>query len=80
MMGLRKTCGITEAEYKKAFGEKLPQSFVQLAEKWSREGLFEITCDNADTACDDEAENCKRYKMNKKGMLFLNRFLSELEI
>ena len=70
MMGLRKACGIKDVEYKNTFGEALPENFVKLAERWSCEGLFEISSDGQE----------KRYCMNKKGLLFLNRFLSELEI
>lgn len=74
MMGLRKASGITEAEYKDAFGSALPEKFLRLAEKWEKDGLFEI-CSKL-----EQGQTVMRYRMNRNGLLFLNRFLSELEL
>ena len=64
MMGMRKLEGISEAEYEKLFGEKLPANFLELFEKWEKKGL-----------CQRQGG---RYALNKEGILFLNSFLEEL--
>ena len=74
MMGLRKASGITEVEYKDAFGNALPEKFLRLAEKWEKEGLFEIYSKQ------EYGQTVKCFRMNRDGLLFLNRFLSELEL
>ena len=74
MMGLRKMCGITDLEYRQIFGEELPEKFVELAEEWREKGLFEI----ADEPLDGSTS--VRYRMSGEGILFLNRFLSLLEL
>lgn len=74
MMGLRKMCGITDLEYRQIFGEELPEKFVKLAEEWREKGLFGIVDERLD------GSTCVRYKMSGEGILFLNRFLSLLEL
>ena len=74
MMGLRKMCGITDLEYRQIFGEELLEKFVELAEEWREKGLFEIVDERVD------GSTCVRYKMSGEGILFLNRFLSLLEL
>lgn len=64
MMGMRKLEGVSEAEYEKIFGEKLPAHFLELFEKWQKKDL----CQRPDG----------RYALNKEGILFLNSFLEEL--
>ena len=74
MMGLRKICGITSAEYMEAFGEALPEAFTRLAKKWKKEELFEIFSKL------EHGQKVMCYRMSRNGLLFLNRFLSELEL
>ena len=74
MMGLRKMCGITDLEYRQIFGEELPEKFVKLAEEWREKGLFEIVDERLD------GSTSVRYRMSGEGILFLNRFLSLLEL
>lgn len=74
MMGLRKMCGITDLEYRQIFGEELPEKFVKLAEEWREKGLFGIVDERLD------GSTSVRYKMSGEGILFLNRFLSLLEL
>ena len=74
MMGLRKASGITEVEYKDAFGGALPEEFLRLAEKWEKEVLFEIFSKQ------EYGQTVKCFRMNRDCLLFLNRFLSELEL
>lgn len=64
MMGMRKLEGVSEAEYEKIFGEKLPAHFLELFEKWQKKDL----CQRSDG----------RYALNKEGILFLNSFLEDL--
>lgn len=65
MMGLRKTIGISEKEYKEIFACDLPEKFLSLFNAWKEKGLCTLTQDG-------------RYAMSREGMLFLNRFLEEL--
>ena len=84
MMGLRKMCGITDLEYRQIFGEELPEKFVKLAKEWREKGLFEIVDERLDGRLLDErpldGSMGVRYKMSGEGILFLNRFLSLLEL
>ncbi len=68
MMGLRKTAGISEKDFFYKFKRKIPQQIIGLFEKWQKKGLADIICQN------DE----KRYFLTKDGLLFLNRFLEEI--
>ena len=84
MMGLRKVSGITDLEYKKVFGEELPEKFVELAEEWRRKGLFEIV-DGSVGAGERTGESYDeraivRYRMSGEGILFLNKFLVDLSL
>lgn len=74
MMGLRKMCGITDLEYRQIFGEELPEKFVKLAKEWREKGLFGIVDERLD------GSTSVRYRMSGEGILFLNRFLSLLEL
>ncbi|BDC93241.1 coproporphyrinogen III oxidase [Treponema bryantii] len=65
MMGLRKTIGISEKEYKEIFACGLPEKFLLLFNAWKEKGLCTLTQDG-------------RYAMSREGMLFLNRFLEDL--
>ena len=65
MMGLRKLSGVSEKEYFETFGQKFPEQFLYLFNKWLDKKLCVIDGDG-------------RYCMSREGMLFLNRFLEEL--
>lgn len=76
MMGLRKCEGITKSHFEKCFNQSLPEKFLNLFDKWVKLGFAEIDLlKKSDSAeiCDDE-----RYFLNKKGIMYLNRFLEEL--
>lgn len=68
MMGLRKNGGIKSSDYKKYFSCPIPQDIHNLFRKWTNNDLAEIISINDDII----------YKLNNKGLLFLNKFLEEL--
>lgn len=70
MMGLRKTQGINSFDYEKIFNEKIPQSVINLFEKWKNKNLADIT----------NVTDGKNFRLNEKGILFLNSFLEQLEV
>lgn len=70
MMGLRKLSGIKESDYKSFFGKKMPESIVTQFERWQKKKLAVI----------ETLEKERFYRLNDEGILFLNRFLEELEI
>ena len=76
MMGLRKTKGVSDLEYKSIFAEEIPQSVIKQFTKWQEKKLASII----------QIKNPKNtqietfYCLSSKGFLFLNTFLSELEI
>lgn len=70
MMGLRKASGISDLQYKICFNENIPDKVIDKFLLWQEKGLVDIKTDNAETY----------YSLNKKGLLFLNKFLQELEI
>ncbi len=70
MMGLRKLSGISSSDYKNKFLEDFPLSAEELFLKWEKEELCNITKTEKDTV----------YSLNKNGILYLNKFLSELNI
>lgn len=68
MMGLRKIDGIKLSEFKKCFNCNLPEGFVKLAEEWKSKNNMEII----------ETSDDKIFTLGEKGLLFLNKFLSNL--
>lgn len=68
MMGLRKIDGIKLSEFKKCFNYNLPEGFVKLAEEWKSKNNMEII----------ETSDDKIFTLGEKGLLFLNKFLSNL--
>ncbi len=69
MMGLRTIKGISQKRFQDLFSQSLPVSFIDLMVQWEKKGLAEIYNCNGDT----------RYSLGSKGILFLNRFLQQLE-
>ena len=67
MMSLRKTDGFLESEFLRCFGQLLPPYFLETFARWKQKGLAEQTSEG-------------RYFLNREGILFLNSFLSELEL
>lgn len=70
MMGLRKRSGVSKNDYIKRFSSGFPESVHKLFEKWKEKNLAQI----------DECGSDLIYSLNAEGLLFLNSFLSELEI
>lgn len=68
MMGLRKTCGITENQYFSVFGEIIPASVKKQFEQWEKQGKASCIIKDDDVI----------YKLTSRGLLFLNQFLQEL--
>ena len=70
MMGLRKLSGVSEEDYKVIFAEDFPPAAERLFVQWKQKNLAEIT----------SRDGAKTYSLNKDGILFLNRFLEQLEL
>jgi len=70
MMGLRTISGVSKNRYEKLFHEGFPCKIAALFEKWQKENIAEITCIDGDVF----------YSLGKKGILFLNRFLQEMDL
>lgn len=70
MMGLRKASGISDKQYFNCFDEKISEKVIKLFYKWMNNGLAVIINQKDETI----------FKLNEKGLLFLNKFLEELEI
>lgn len=70
MMGLRTIKGVSRNDFEKIFGKPFPEPAVKLFTEWKGKGLAEIQAQDKDIV----------YTLGKKGILFLNKFLSELEI
>jgi len=68
MMGLRKLSGISDLDFYSKFKRAFPSNVIKLFEKWQEKGLAQISKKGAVT----------NYRLNKKGILFLNRFLEEI--
>lgn len=66
MMGMRLSEGINKNYFSSIFNTELPQKFIDLMNKWKQKGLAEISESN--------------YRLNKEGLIFLNRFLEELDL
>jgi len=69
MMGLRKFSGIKESEYKKCFGCGFSDVFIKFCQKWKEKQLLEIKYSEKDLCI----------ALNSDGILFLNKFLEDLE-
>lgn len=70
MMGLRKLSGVSERQYRRVFGEGISPSVVSLFSEWEKKKLALIQKKDDDIF----------YSLNAEGILFLNRFLEELEL
>ena len=65
MMGLRKLSGVSQGEFEKVFGRRLPDYFIKAFSKYEEKGW----CERREGGV---------WAMSREGMLFLNRFLEEL--
>lgn len=70
MMGLRKLIGINSVDYKKIFCKEIPLNVKNQFVKWQQKKLAKITKQ-------DDEEN---YSLTYEGILFLNKFMEELEL
>ena len=70
MMGLRKLIGINSCDYKKIFSKEIPTTVKNQFVKWQKKGFAKITNQG-------EYEN---YSLTQEGILFLNKFMEELEL
>ncbi len=71
MMSLRKLRGFYISEYEKVFKNPLPENFIRVFSEWEEKGLC------VKNAVSNKAGDVL-YRLNREGMLFLNRFLEEL--
>ena len=71
MMGLRKLRGFYTSEYEKVFQKPLPEYFIRVFSEWEEKGLCEKN------PVQNKADDVQ-YRLNREGVLFLNRFLEEL--
>lgn len=70
MMGLRKLIGINSCDYKKIFSKEIPITVKNQFVKWQKNGFAKIT---------KQGEN-ENYSLTQEGILFLNKFMEELEL
>lgn len=68
MMGLRKISGINSCEYFEIFGSNISPLIIETFEKWQKKGLCKISKSN---------ENVN-YTLGKTGIIYLNKFLTEI--
>lgn len=68
MMGLRKISGINSCEYFDIFGSNISPLIIETFEKWQKKGLCKISKLN---------ENVN-YTLGKTGIIYLNKFLTEI--
>lgn len=68
MMGLRKISGINSCEYFDIFGSNISPLIIETFEKWQKKGLCKISKSN---------ENVN-YTLGKTGIIYLNKFLTEI--
>lgn len=68
MMGLRKISGINSCEYFDIFGSNISPVIIETFEKWQKKGLCKISKSN---------ENVN-YTLGKTGIIYLNKFLTEI--
>ncbi len=64
MLGLRLTHGISDSEYKKLFGEKIPESIIKKARDFEKQGLMTVSGANI--------------SLTKKGFLVSNYIIAEI--
>lgn len=70
MMGLRTMNGVGKKQFFNHFNKPFPQSVLKLFEEWISKNLAQVVhCTEDDY-----------YSLNSRGLLFLNKFLEELEI
>lgn len=70
MMGLRTKDGVSSKNYENIFHEKMPEVFTKLISEWNKKGLADIK------SFDGEMN----YSLTSKGLLFLNKFLEDLDL
>lgn len=70
MMGLRKLIGINSCDYKKIFSKEIPAAVKNQFVKWQKKGFAKIT---------NQGEN-EIFSLTQEGILFLNKFMEELEL
>ena len=70
MMGLRKTSGISAVHFKNIFNQALPSSIIKQFQEWNKKALVSIKKTDGDVI----------YSLNSQGLLFLNQFLSSMEL
>lgn len=70
MMGLRKSCGISNVQFNNCFNKELPENFMKVFNRWKETKLADIY----------EKEGEQFYFLTEKGRDYLNRFLEELDI
>ena len=70
MMGLRKLIGINSCDYKKIFSKEIPATVKNQFVKWQKKGFAKIT---------NQGEN-EIFSLTQEGILFLNKFIEELEL
>ena len=70
MMGLRKLIGINSCDYKKIFSKEIPAAVKNQFVKWQKNGFAKIT---------NQGEN-EIFSLTQEGILFLNKFMEELEL
>lgn len=68
MMGLRKLSGVKESDFYRCFHQKIPDPIVNNFYSWQKKSLCEIKM----------LENDRVFRMNKNGIMFLNKFLEEI--
>ena len=65
---LRKISGINSCEYFDIFGSNISPLIIETFEKWQKKGLCKISKSN---------ENVN-YTLGKTGIIYLNKFLTEI--
>ena len=70
MMGLRKLIGINSCDYKKIFSKEIPATVKNQFVKWQQKGFAKITKQGEEEI----------FSLTQEGILFLNKFMEELEL
>lgn len=68
MMGLRKISGINSCEYFDIFGSNISPLIIETFEKWQKKGLCKIS----------KSKENVNYTLGKTGIIYLNKFLTEI--
>lgn len=68
MMGLRTLEGVSKNHFISCFNKPFPEKIIDEFEKWEKEGLSEIK----------QQDNDVIYRLNHKGILYLNKFLENI--